>query len=123
MRYRIGIIRRDCGISDDVEILADWIDNRSTVKKIINYGIKHQTDWEFIHGSYFAEYLNDEGVWVNITDYWNYQAQEGLEALYDAGKITADQLDEMLTTARYGWSDEVDYILIHYGNFEEHYAS
>lgn len=121
MRYRIGIIRRDW--DSNIEILYDGIENKSTVKKIINYGIKNQTSWEFIHGSYFAEFLGPEGVWINITDYWNYLAYEGLESALDNGKLNIEKFEKAMESARYGFSDEIDYILDKQGRFEAHYTN
>ena len=108
MRYRVGIINYNSGI---VEIVLDNIENRSVVKAFINHRLNQQTAWEKFYHSYFAEVLNDEGVWVNITDSWNYQAQEAVEELYDNGKISLDYLEDFLTVARYGFSDSVDYML------------
>lgn len=122
MRFRIGIVRRECGTAD-VEILADYIENKATVKKLINYGIKHQTDWEFVHGSYFAEVLTDEGTWRNITDYWNNLALEGMEFAYDDGRVNDRQMDRFYENARYADSGEIDYILEQEGRFSEWYCS
>ena len=98
MRYRIGIMTTDYPM--DIRIIADNIDNMSTVKKIINRGIKQQTSYgEY----YFAECLDSDGYWQNITNYWNYLAQEGLEEAYDSGKISLEKLELKLESARYGF--------------------